>query len=310
MRQRTPIDDTAAEVARGSAARLEAAKESPAVVKITETIGTLRQAEIDLSGQYLTLLAELPDHRQAAGEGVLDTVLSRDNESDDTVPGSDSLANVNAEGEVLIAGIDAARNRRREALGDRSGAIAQALRKGELETVKAEATEHGRKVRKALETLEKLEGARYISAGHSMTGQGVHIDDYTGMIPRSVIIGAQVSALEGEVAQAQAVRIRDAGTLTGRSRDAIIQAVLDVPVDMIGPSIPDLIVWLDAAEPEVLDRLKRLQGGLSDGGVDLFYYLIFDGGKIDPARSRIIIPAADHAEARALNVRPLDPVAR
>jgi len=300
-----PLDQAAAAIAQGAPERLKAATESGEVKRITGQIGTLRQAEVDLSRRFLTLRGELAVHRAGIGEAALDSILQADETPGGPLPGSGELAAAITEGEVLTSAIDAARGRRRDALKDRPAAIARALRRGELAKVNAEAAAHGRKAAKALQALEELEGCRYVPAG--LAAAGAVIDGFDGLLPRSAIYQAQVGALEAEAVQAEGARIRDAGTLTGRSREDMIRAALEVAPETIGPSIPDLLGWLDSAEPEALERLRRMPGVI-ESGESLFFHLVYSGGQVDPARSRIIIPAVDHREAGELNVRPIRPV--
>lgn len=284
---RNPIDQAQQETIEGRTARMEAAKADPKMEKNMGEIATLRRAEIGLSEQLLNLHEQLAEFRAGIGDRVVDNLLSG-------TPGEiDDTAKLEAQAAPIIAGIDTARDRCRKALEARSGILVSVLRGGELQELQGQANAHQKKVGVALRRLEKLEGCRFVSVGVMAVSAQAVVDSYEGMIPLSNIYQARLEILTREADNQVGVKPRDSGNLTARDRDNLIQQVLDLDAETIGPSIPDVLAWLDTAETPQIERRDLIPAGVRGHDSPLFYFMEYAGGKVDRTKSRVVLPALD-----------------
>lgn len=293
---RSPIDKVQQEVLEGRGGRMEAEAEHPTMTRNLEEIGRLQSAEIDLSRQLLDLREQLAEFRTGIGDKVVDGLLSGE-------PGEiDDDAKLKAQAASIVAGIDVARGRRRQALEVRLGLLVEALRGGELQELQAEADAHREKSKAAMKRLEKIEGAKFIPAGVVAMSAGAVVDSWEGMIPTSELYRVRIGVLEREIDHVVGNKSQESGNLTARDRDALLQLVMDVDPMIIGPSVPDVLAWLDSNEPAQLERRDRIPSNVTYGDMRLFYHLIYSDGKVSLVESRIIVPALDQVEAAQFRI--------
>lgn len=249
-----------------------------------EHLDELFATEVELEDEALDLLGLLDEAQaRAAGEALDERLGERSDRTERR-----RVEATRARLAELDAALGEARRRRRQAVADLGEAEAAELR-SQAASKRREADAREPRTRELLDALQEHEGVPYEPLREDRR-QGGRYEEPVGVVrvhrPLTERLRREADRLETEADETAARRVRDRGSLDGaRDADELVEAVRAQGPEVIGPTAPEVVAFVDEARAEADERLGRLTAENRRAAAVLLD-LAWRDGEIDRRRSR------------------------